>query len=231
MFVFGVIPARAGSKGLPGKNLKRLAGRPLIAWSVASARKSRLLDRFIVSTEDKAIAAAARRAGGEAPFKRPSELARDDSSIIDVLQHAVRWLESAEKITPDVVILLQATSPFRSGRDIDETVKLVLDGADSAQTVAEDKAHPWHRFLLEDGRLKQLYRKAKSLSRRQDAPPLYRPTGSVYAVRRALLMREGTLYGKDHRGLVRPFESSVDIDDIWDFRLAEAILREKDPAR
>ncbi len=225
MFLFGVIPARGGSKGLPGKNLRELGGKPLIAWTIEAARGSRLLSRTIVSTDDPAIAEAARSFGAEVPFLRPPELARDDSDMLGALQHAVRWLESSQGVRPDLVVLLQPTSPLRGAREIDECARLVLEtGADSAQTVAQDRRHPWHRFLLKDGRLSPLFPEAEGFSRRQEAPPVYFPTGAVYAVRTATLMKENSLRGGDHRGLVTSIESSVDIDEAWDLRLAETIL-------
>jgi len=227
MFVLGVIPARGGSKGLPGKNLKPLQGLPLIGWTIRSSRGAVALTRTIVSTEDASISSEAKRLGAEVPFSRPQALAQDISSIVDVLQHAVHWHEGAGGPKPDLVVLLQPTSPLRSPADIDETVRLLLDsGADSAETVAEDRTHPLHRYTLEDGRLKPLFPEAERHSRRQDAPAVYKPTGSVYAMRYKTLMEQGQVRGRDHRGLVRPFERSVDVDTLWDFRLAEAILAE-----
>jgi len=227
-FVFGVIPARGGSKGLPGKNLKPLGGVPLIGWSIRAARECRSLDRVVVSTEDQAIASAAAALGAEVPFARPAELARDESPIVDVLRHAVLWLEKERGSRPDVVVLLQPTSPLREPRDIDETVRLVVEGgADSAQTVTEDRRHPFHRYLLENGKMVPLLKESERLSRRQDAPPVYLPTGSVYAVRGEVLMRDGALKGADHRALVRDFRVSVDVDDEFDLRLAAWLLESK----
>jgi len=228
MYIFGIIPARGGSKGLPGKNVRPLGGKPMLAWSIDAAKASRRLTRTVVSTEDAAIARIARRRGGDVPFKRPAALSRDESGTIEVLQHAVRWLESEEKIKPDLIVLLQPTSPLRLARDIDDTVNLVLKtGADSAQTVAEDRAHPWHRFRLVGGRLKPMHPEAEKFSRRQAAPPLYRPTGSVYVMRYNVLMKQNAVHGKHHRGVVRDFESSIDIDDKWDLELARLILSER----
>ena len=228
MFVFGVIPARGGSKGLPDKNIRSLGDIPMIGWSIRAAKESKTLDRTVVSTEDPRITAESRKLGGDVPFARPVELAADDSSIIDVLKHAVRWLEAAEKRQPDLIVLLQPTSPLRTAQDIDETVRLVQDtDADSAQTVAVDHSHPHHRFTMEGGKLKPLLIDPEKYSQRQDAPMVYRPTGAVFVVRYRVLMDEGKVRGKDHRGLVRDFESSVDVDSIWDFRLAEMVFQER----
>lgn len=222
-----MIPARGGSKGLPRKNLLPLGGRPLIAWTIEAARASERLERTWVSTDDEEIASVARALGADVPFLRPADLATDEAGIVGVLRHAVRELERATGSRPAITVLLQPTTPFRTARDIDATVALVEGGADSAQTVALDTTHPRVRFALgPEGRLRSLFDDPASAARRQDGDAVYRPNGGVYAVRTALLMDEGTLYGRDHRGVVMGFESSVDVDDRWDLRLAEAILGE-----
>lgn len=225
MRVFAVIAARAGSKGLPGKNLRPLGGVPLIAWTVAAANKARTLTDAWVSTDGPDIAAAAKAHGGQAPFLRPAALATDSASILDALKHAVGEYEK-EHGPADVVVLLQATTPLRGAAHIDAAVQAVLDGADSAQTVALDEHHPLHKFTLENGRLKPLFPDDGEAVNRQSARPIYRPNGGVYAAKRAVLMEKNSLRGDDHRGIVMDFESSVDIDTLWDFKLAEAIVAE-----
>jgi len=221
--VLGVVPARGGSKRLVGKNIRPLGGVPLIGWSLRAARESRELTRTIVSTDDPAIAETARALGGEAPFLRPRELAQDDTTSLAVLQHALDWFEKAEKALPDLVVLLQPTSPLRAPEEIDATVRLVRDaGADSAQTVLLDETHPTHRFKLDGDRLAPLFPDMQK-GGRHDAPKIYRPSGSVYAMRPAVL-RSGRIAGADHRGLVCPPETSVDIDTELDFQMAECLL-------
>lgn len=222
MSVLAIIPARAGSKGLPGKNLKSLGGAPLIAWTIRAAKAAKRLDRVVVSTEDEAIAAAAKEHGAEIPFMRPADLARDESGIIEVLRHAVRECGGS----PKIVVLLQPTSPLRTAEHIDAAVSLVADGgADSSESVALDERHPFHRYYLEDGRLRLWDAAEPSTSRRQEHPPVYRPTGGVYAMRTELLMNAGTIRGEDHRAVVVPEETAVDIDTAFDFRLAEWLAR------
>src|SRR3990170_965342 len=116
--VLAVIPARGGSKSIPRKNIKPLGGKPLIGWTIDAALQSRMLSRVIVSTDDAEIAQAARECGAETPFLRPPELAQDDSSSISVVLHALQWLEEQEHFSPDYVLLLQPTSPFRNAHDI-----------------------------------------------------------------------------------------------------------------
>jgi len=225
-YVFGVIPARGGSKGLPGKNLRVLGKLSLIGHAVASSRESSRLTRFIVSTDSPELADEARRHGAEVPFQRPAELASDQAGMVPVLQHAVRWLESTGA-RPDLVVTLQPTSPFRTGDDIDRTVAKVLDtGADSAQTVTEAGYHPFFMKTLDGDRTVALFADGHKYVRRQDAPPVYQPSGAVYVTRRDVLMNEGRVLGVDNRGIVQEFEAAVNIDTEWDFLLAELILRQ-----
>jgi len=225
-YVFGVIPARGRSKGLPGKNLRILGGLSLLGHAIASAREATRLTRFIVSTDSPAIADEARRLGVEVPFLRPAELATDEAGIVPVLQHAVRWLESAAGARrPDLIATLQPTLPFRTGADIDRTVaKLLETRADSAQTVAEATYHPFFMKTLNGDRTVPLFADGHKYVRRQDAPPVYRPSGAVYVTRYGVLMDQGRVLGDDNRAIVMSFESSVNIDTEWDFMLAELIL-------
>jgi N-acylneuraminate cytidylyltransferase/CMP-N,N'-diacetyllegionaminic acid synthase len=225
-FAFGVIPARGGSKGLPGKNLKTLGALSLIGHAVASARESRRLHRFIVSTDSPAMADEARRHGAEAPFLRPADLASDEAGMVPVLQHAVRWLEASAGVRPDFVVTLQPTSPFRVGDDIDRTIdKVVSTGADSAQTVTEASYHPFFMKTLDGDRTVALFHEGHTYVRRQDAPAVYQPSGAVYVTRYATLMDKGRVLGDDNRAIVMGFEASANIDTEWDFMLAELILR------
>jgi CMP-N-acetylneuraminic acid synthetase len=225
-FVLGVIPARGGSKGLPGKNLKTLGALSLVGHAIASTREATRLTRTIVSTDDPAIAEEARRHGAEVPFLRPAELANDHAGMIPVLQHAVRWLESTAGQRPDFVVTLQPTSPFRIGADIDRTIaKVVETGADSAQTLSEASYHPFFMKTLEGDRTVALFADGHKFVRRQDAPAVYQPSGAVYVTRYTTLMDEGRVLGADNRGIVMGFESSVNIDTEWDFMLADLLLR------
>jgi CMP-N-acetylneuraminic acid synthetase len=223
-YAFGVIPARGGSKGLPGKNLKTLGRLSLIGHAVASAREAMRLTRFVVSTDDPAIAEEARRHGAEVPFLRPAELASDEAGMVPVLQHAVRWLESTGA-RPDLIVTLQPTSPFRVGADIDATIAKVAEtGADSAQTLSEAAYHPYFMKTLEGDVTHPLFEEGYRYVRRQDAPAVYQPSGAVYVTRYDVLMGQGRVLGKDNRGLVMDFAASANIDTEWDFRLAELIL-------
>jgi len=224
-YALGVIPARGGSKGLPGKNLRKLGTLSLIGQAIASARESALLASFIVSTDSPEIAEEAARHGAPVPFLRPAELATDQAGMLPVLQHAVRWLEAS--VRPELIVTLQPTSPFRTGADIDATIRKVAEtGSDSAQTLSEASYHPYFMKTLDGDRTVALFPDGHKYVRRQDAPPVYQPSGAVYVTRYATLMDQGHILGDDNRGLVRGFEESVNIDTEWDFLLAELLLRE-----
>jgi CMP-N-acetylneuraminic acid synthetase len=226
-YAFGVIPARGGSKGLPGKNLRRLGPLSLIGHAVASAREATDLTRFIVSTDSAEIAEEARRHGAEVPFLRPAALANDEAGMLGVLQHAVRWLEASAASRPDLIVTLQPTSPFRSGTDIDRVIARVVEsGADSAQTLCEASYHPFFMKTLDGDRTVALFPDGHTYVRRQDAPAVYQPSGAVYVTRHEVLMDKGRILGDDNRGIVTEFEASVNIDTEWDFALAELILNQ-----
>jgi CMP-N-acetylneuraminic acid synthetase len=220
MEVVGIIPARAGSKGIPRKNVALLAGRPLLAWTIDAALGSTALTRTFVSTEDAEIAATARSLGA-AVLDRPAELARDETAMRSVLDHAV-----AELGAVDVLVLLQPTSPLRRPEHIDEAVRLLVQSdADCIVSVVEvpHRFAPNSLMALDDGRLVPL---GDSAARRQDKHPLYARNGpAVLALRTDRLGDD--LYGGDCRAyLMRP-EDSLDVDDPFDLELAEVLLSRK----
>jgi N-acylneuraminate cytidylyltransferase/CMP-N,N'-diacetyllegionaminic acid synthase len=222
----GVIPARGGSKGIRHKNTRYLAGKPLIAYTIEAALRSKTLRRVIVSTDDTEIAEVAKSYGAEVPFLRPAELAKDDTPSLLVVQHAVKYIEKDERRKLDVVVLLQPTSPLRNHEYIDDAVKKLLEtGADSVITVCKVRHHPFSCFTFEGDRLFPFSRKGISVSRRQDLPEVYAENGAVYAVRRNVLLEQNSVYGKDTRAVVMPYEQSIDIDDYFDFFVAEMMLR------
>lgn len=224
-YAFGVVPARGGSKGVPRKNLRRVGRLSLLGHAIASAQESTRLDRFVVSTDDPEIADAARRHGAEAPFLRPGELATDEAGMVPVLRHAVQWLEATAGVRPDIVVTLQPTSPFRTGADIDGAIeKLLVTGADSVQTVTEAAYHPYFMKVLEGDRALPLFPEGRKYVRRQDAPPVYQPSGAVYVTRYDVLMTLGRVWGDDNRALVTGVEASVKIDAEWEILLAQAML-------
>lgn len=200
--ILAVIPARGGSKGLAGKNILPLAGRPLIAWSIDAARDSRLIDRFLVSTEDKEIAAVARQEGAEV-LPRPPELAADDTTTVAVLQHVL------EEVPADVVVLLQPTSPVRVEGIVDQAIQRFLDGqVDSLATGSMLKAVEWGTM---------------DNTPRQEIQGFFYDDGNIY-VHRADVLRRGRWYGDKIDRMLLPRQYNFEIDEQVDLWAVEAIL-------
>jgi CMP-N,N'-diacetyllegionaminic acid synthase len=224
--IAAVIPARGGSKGIPRKNMRDLAGKPLIAYTVEAALKSKILRRVVVSTDDVEIAEVAKSYGAEVPFLRPAELAKDDTPGLLVIQHAVKYMEENEALKLDVVVVLQPTSPLRSEKYIDEAVeKLLRTGADSVITVCKVRHHPFWSFTVKGERLYPFSEKGITIGRRQDLPEIYAVNGAVYAVRRDVLFEQNSVFGRDTRAILMLHEESVDIDDYFDLFVAEMMLK------
>lgn len=227
-----MITARGGSKGLPGKNLKFLGGKPLIAHTVEAARASAAFDRVILSTDASDIANAVRSLGVEVPFMRPTELARDETPHQPVLEHAVRWLDEQEQYRPDAVMILQPTSPFRSPRHIRESIALLdRSGADSVVSVSEVPPHfnPMRTLRIDEGGMASLFVGGQPVrfrvNRRQDLPPAWTMNGAIYLFRtRVLFSREPSLYGESTAAYVMPPADGISIDSIDDWTEAERTL-------
>lgn len=221
MDVLALIPARGGSTGMPGKNLALLAGRPLLAYTCDAVRTSARVTRAAVSTDSEEIAAAARALGVAAPFLRPADLATDDTTMLDVVRHALDELGD-----PDAVVLLQPTSPLRRGAHIDEAIELWAEtGADSVVSVVPvpHAFSPPSLLRLVAGRLVP-YEDGERPTRRQDKPTVYARNGPAVLVTRPATVRAGSLYGDDVRPYVMAPEDSIDIDDRFDLELAELLL-------
>lgn len=226
--VLGIVPARAGSKGIPDKNLRPLAGRPLLDYAAAAARASGVIDRLILSTDSAAIARLGHRLGLEVPFLRPAELARDETPMAPVLEHAVAFLEDAGW-SPEIVVLLQPTSPLRRPEHIARAVSLLrAERCDSVVTVVEIPRHlsPQYVMRIRDGRLEPFLPEGARIARRQDAEPAYARDGTVYAFRRDVLASTHGIYGADCRPLLLAPEESLMLDTLEDWAAAEARLGE-----
>jgi spore coat polysaccharide biosynthesis predicted glycosyltransferase SpsG/CMP-N-acetylneuraminic acid synthetase len=217
--VLCVVPARGGTDTVPYLNVKRLGDRPLIAHTLEAARQAQCVDRVVVSTDDPQVAEIARAWGAEAPFLRPPELARNLPSLKPVIAHAVREMETRGE-RADLVVVLQATTPFREAAAIDLAVDTLLGGGfDSVISVTEDRTLNWR---VQDGRLVPLFEKE---SRREDQPPLYKENGAVVALRRAVL-DSPSRFGERVGHLVLDKRSAFTVYDLQDFWMAERLLRE-----
>ena len=230
MDILGLITARGGSKSIPHKNIALLAGRPLLAYTCDAARASRRLTRTVLDTDDPAIAEVGRACGVEVPFMRPAELARDDTLHIDVIRHALAWFQEHEGYRPEIVALLQPTSPLRRVEHIDAAVDLMITtGADTVVSVVEVP----HRFnpssvmrLGADGRLSP-FLEGPLVLRRQDKPRVYARNGPAVLVMRWEVVESRRLYGDVVRPLEMSMADSVDIDDTDDLAMAEFWLQRR----
>lgn len=223
--VLGLIPARGGSKGLPYKNLRNLGGKPLLAWTIEAALESRCIDRIVLSSDDKEIIETALRYGCEAPFIRPSSLATDDASTMDVVRHALRTIGSHY----EYIILLQPTSPFRTGEDIDCCLDLCISqNAPACVSVTECPKSPyWMYSIIDGGRLKPVIALKDRPQRRQELPKAFVLNGAIYVARTEWLSKQNSFVQNETLAYVMPQERSLDIDTLHDLRIAQLYL-EKD---
>jgi N-acylneuraminate cytidylyltransferase/CMP-N,N'-diacetyllegionaminic acid synthase len=221
-----MIAARGGSKGLPGKNVALLGGKPLIAWTIEAARHARVVTRTIVTTDDPQIARIAREHGAEVPFERPAHLAEDATPGIEPVLHAVRWLEEHEGYRPAIVVNLQATSPLRTAADVDAAVALLGPrDAESVVSVTPATDHPyWMKTVNKDGWMTDFVSQPAPTLVRQQLPPVYSLNGAIYISKREALLARRRWDGPETAPYIMPFERSVDIDTEWDLMLAELLM-------
>lgn len=218
--VLGLITARGGSRGLPGKNVLPLAGKPLIAWTIEAARAAARVDRVVLSTDDPTIADVARSHGCDVPFQRPQDLATDTAGSIDVVLHALDALPGH-----GVIVLLQPTSPLRAPADIDATLAPVLDGsAPACVSVTEAEQPPHWMYSLDAGRRLRPLLPKTGATRRQDLPATYVLNGAVYAADASWLRGTRSFVTAETVAHVMPPERSVDIDTALDLAFAELLL-------
>lgn len=226
----GIVPARGGSKSVPRKNLRPLLGRPLIAWSILSAKRAKSLDRVIVSTDDSEIAAVARRYLAEVPFLRPAEIAADDTPDLPVFQHALETLREAEGYVPDAIVHLRPTQPLRTAEEIDQAVELwIRAGADCVKSVVPVSEHPFKMYRLQGDRLAPYWDGEERRRRgpdvpRQSLPPLYLSAGVVDVIRREVVEAGSTEGDRVVPYFVDPARY-VNLDSASDFQIAGALMR------
>jgi len=228
--VIGFIFARGGSKGVPRKNIRPLAGKPLIAWAIRSAQESRFISRVIVSTDDEEIARIARQYGAEIPFMRPAELAGDRSPEWLAWQHALRQVWKDGPSPPDVFVSIPTTSPLRSAADIDACISLLLGSdADIVVTVKKADRSPYFNMVKidETGHASVVISAGTGMTQRQDAPEVYDLTTVAYAARPDFVMRANGIFEGNVRVVEVPPERALDIDTEFDFRIAEFLMNER----
>jgi CMP-N-acetylneuraminic acid synthetase len=230
MSIVAVIPARAGSKGIPRKNLVRIAGRPLIAYAIEAARKATSVDRVIVSTDDNEIADVARELGAQVPFLRPAELANDAAPMLGVMRHALAWLES-QGVAVEALVLLQPTSPLRTGRHVEEAIALFRSAPASSVVSVVEVPHQFNPVsvmkLSAQGTLVPFLGDQVIAIRRQDKPNAYARNGPAVLISHPDTLRSGQLYGASCLPYLMSEEDSLDIDTPQDLLLAEQALLDR----
>jgi len=230
MTVIAFIFARGGSKGLPGKNVRSLAGKPLIAWSIEHALAVQRIDRVIVSTDSEEIADVARQNGAEVPFIRPEKLALDDSPEWLAWRHALNYLKEMEGILPDVMVSVPATAPLRSVIDINNCLDEYEKGdVDMVITVTDAHRSPFFNMVKRnsDGTFGLVIPPSTTLTRRQDVPVVYDMTTVAYVAKPEFVMEHENTFDGRVAAVHVPLERAIDIDTMTDFKMAEFYLSQQ----
>jgi CMP-N-acetylneuraminic acid synthetase len=230
MKVPAFIFARGGSKGLPGKNIRVLGDKPLIAWSIQQALAVDRISRVIVSTDSPEIASIARDFGAEVPFLRPGDLAKDESPEWLAWRHGLEFLEASTGVMPELMISLPTTAPLRLTEDIEKCLEeYEKGGADIIITVTDAHRNPYFNMVKHnsDGTFSLVNALGPTITRRQDAPKVYDVTTVCYVANTLFVMNNNSIFEGRVRGVHVPIERSIDIDTLLDFRIAETILNER----
>lgn len=230
MKAIAFIFARGGSKGLPGKNIRPLGGKPLIAWSIEHALAVRRIARVIVSTDSQEIAAVAREHGAEVPFIRPEELARDESPEWLAWRHALNYLLDEEGVLPDAMVSVPTTAPLRSSLDIENCLdEYEKGGADMVITVTDAHRSPYFNMVKvnPDGTVGLVMPPQSVVARRQDVPTVFDMTTVAYVARPEFVLTHNATFEGRVRHVHVPLERAIDIDTLLDFRIAECLLSQR----
>lgn len=230
MKILAIIPARGGSKGIPGKNIKLLSGRPLLSYTAEVALKSKYLTEVVVSTDDIQIAELAKKMDLKVPFIRPSELAQDNTPTIDVIIHALQWYKNQNSFF-NAVCILQVTSPFRTVDFLDKAIKEFrekdTDSLVSVQRVPHAYNPHWTFEVNSNGILKIATGETEIIPRRQELPTAYHRDGSIYITKTEILLNEHSIYGKSTAFIESNPEFYVNIDTMQDWEKAEEMIQNK----
>ncbi len=231
--IVGAIFARGGSKGVPRKNIRLLAGKPLIAYAIECAKGVPRIGRVIVSTDDGEIAGSATHYGAEVPFLRPADLAQDSSPELHAWQHLIRSLNENTQTPVDILVSVPTTSPLRIPNDIDRCLSLLLDtDADLVITVREAQRSPYFNMVTLDETQRAhlvIAPTDSAIIRRQDVPRVYDITTVAYAARASYILQASTLFEGHVKAVTVPVERSLDIDTVLDFDIAEFLIGRQRP--
>ena len=227
MRILGIIPARGGSKAIPKKNIKILNGKPLIQYTIEAAKSAKKLTSLILSSDDEEIIEVAKKLNVEVPFVRPKYLAEDKSPTLGVIQHALKFY-AEQNIYFDAVCLLQVTSPFKTGKFIDEAIKRFIesdcDALVSVQKVPDEYNPHWTFKKDKKGNLELFTGEKEIISRRQDLPEVYHRDGLIYITKTSVLLEQNSLYGSKLAYIKSPSDYTINIDTLEDWNKAESFL-------
>ncbi len=233
--ILAIIQARGGSKGIPGKNIRPLLDKPLIAWTIEAAKQSKRVSRVIVSTDSEEIAEIAKAHGAEVPFLRPKEFATDGAKSVSLLAHALNWLREHEGYTPNLVVQLKPTNPLRTGEHIDTCIELFTHShnLDAVITVTPSPAHPLKTWKFSNEYLEpfipeEVFQiKEASKLPRQQLPEAYVQNSCVHVIHPDVILRKHSSIGTHVKGVVLKREESINIDSMFDFEIAELLMKKK----
>lgn len=221
-----IIPARGGSKGIPNKNIMDICGKPLIAYTIEAGKKSKYIDEIVISTDSNSVKAVAEKYGARIPYLRPEELSNDTAKSIDVILHAIDFYKN-NNMTFDYIILLQPTSPLRTSEDVDKAIeKLINNNGESLVSVCEADENPILMRTIQDDKLREVISFEGGNLRRQDLPTFYIFNGALYINSNDMLLNQKKFVDENTIPYVMDKRKSVDIDNMLDARLVEAIIKE-----
>jgi len=222
-----IICARSGSKGIPGKNKAIVAGKPLIAYTLETAKECDYFDDIIVSTDDEEIIKFASDYGITAPFKRPEHLSGDDTSKIDVIRHAVEWVGNNWHKKYDIIVDLSVVSPLRTVEDIKNSIELlIIEKADNVFSVSPPYRNPYYNMVeIIDGNIKLVKDPPKKITRRQDAPIVYDMNDSIYVWWKKILFEKDTTFNDNTKIYIMPRHRGIDIDETFDLLVVSSMLK------
>ena len=227
MKILCIIPARSGSKGIANKNIQKLYGKHLVEYSILCAKNSKLVNRIIVSTDGEKIAKIAKKSGAEVPFRRPKKYSHNKASELDVIKHALNFLEKSESYIPDIVTILHPTNPFVTSKNLDRSItKLKKSDADLVLGVKPVITHPFRSFWYQSKYLKKFSKDFDRYFQRQTFPPLYFPSGDIYTFWYKSLKKYGKVFGPKIEPLIyKDGEITMNIDTPLDLFLAEMTMK------
>jgi N-acylneuraminate cytidylyltransferase len=234
MKILCLILARGKSKRVPNKNIKPLAGKPLIAYTIECAKRSRYINKIVVSTDSDEIARVCEGYGAAVPFRRPADIAGDDSTELDAFLHALNWLKENEKYMPDLIVKLFPTSPFRKSESVDKAIELLINNpqADSVRSVRLCSEHPHKMWSIKDGRLYSLIPLQEKLAQAHTLsyhllPEVYVQNAAIDVTKPATIYEKDSITGTNILPLIMDERESIDLNTQMDFEIAEHLIRKK----